>query len=151
MKIQHFVGAMEALYPGAEVPFDVALRTKADGSHEIAVWNEPKLGPKPADLTAIAAKCDELALNAAQDPAPVKAEAMRRILAIAPEWRQRNMIARSVELLHVGQENWTSEEQAEVTAMQAIWDQISAIRAASDTIEMMDPRPPDITADALWP
>lgn len=59
----------------------------------------------------------------------VKAEARRRILAIAPEWRQLNAI----------RENET-----------AIFESIDAIRAASDTIEAMDPIPSDYTADKYW-
>jgi hypothetical protein len=90
------------------------------------------------------------------DPAPVtaeqvKAEARSRIIAIADEDRQRNMTARGLELLRQGPDTWTPEEQAEVDAIDAIWQQIKAIRAASDTIEAMSPIPADFTDPAYWP
>ena len=87
-------------------------------------------------------------------PAPtaddVKAEAMRRILALCPEWRQRNLTARAAELADKGRDNWTAEELAEWSAGAAVWAQIKALRAASDVIEAMDPIPADYTADSRW-
>lgn len=80
----------------------------------------------------------------------VKAEAQRRIYAILPDWKQRNLTARAAELAIKGQANWTPEEQAEVTAGQAVWDQIKAIRAASDALEAMAPIPADYTAEVYW-
>lgn len=59
----------------------------------------------------------------------VKAEARRRIMAIAPEWRQLNAIRESET---------------------AIFAKIDAIRAASDAIEAMDPIPLDYRSDAYW-
>ena len=59
-----------------------------------------------------------------------KAEANRRILAILPEWKQRNYTARAVEKVasgEVGDDEWN--------AMQTAWRQIKAIRIASDAIE----------------
>lgn len=81
----------------------------------------------------------------------VKAEAYRRIVAVVPEYRQRNLIARATELLRKGVDNWTADEQAEWDAGQAIWDQVKAIRAASDAIEAMDRIPQDYAADKHWP
>lgn len=88
---------------------------------------------------------------AAPTPLDIKAEARRRIIAIADEDRQRNLTARGVELLRVGTANWTSAEQAEADAIDAVWQAIKAIRAASDTIEAMDPIPADFTDPAYWP
>lgn len=62
--------------------------------------------------------------------ARVKAEANRRILAILPEWKQRNYTARAVEKLaagEVGDDEWS--------AMSAAWTAIKAVRVASDAIE----------------
>ena len=80
----------------------------------------------------------------------VKQEAGRRILAIAPEWKQRNILARSAELLRIGEPNWTPSQQAEVAVMDAAWADIEAIRAKSNAIEAMDPIPSDFTADKYW-
>ncbi len=90
------------------------------------------------------------------EPAPtadrVKAEAAKRILVVCPEWKQRNLTARAVELAIKGASNWTAEEQAELAAGQAIWDQIKAIRAASNALEVMEPIPADFaTNDNYWP
>ena len=88
-------------------------------------------------------------------PAPVtaenvKAEAMRRILAIAPEWKQRNLTAQAVVLAKKGEANWTADEQAAWDAGEAIWTQIAAIRVASDAIEAMDPIPQNYADDTHW-
>ena len=84
----------------------------------------------------------------------VKAEATRRIELIAEPSRQRNLTARGTELtmklLRQGG-SLTAEEEAEVDAGQAIWDEIKAIRAASNVIEAMDPIPTDYTDDSYWP
>ena len=81
----------------------------------------------------------------------VKAEAARRVLEVAPEWRQRNLAARMAELFLKGVQNWTAEEQAEVDAGQAVWDQIKCIRAASNALEAMTPIPSDyMTNEAYW-
>ncbi|MES0811289.1 hypothetical protein ABLO27_17520 [Roseibium sp. SCPC15] len=81
----------------------------------------------------------------------IKAEAARRILEVAPEWYQRNLTARAAELSLKGVDNWTAEEQAEVAEGQAIWDKIKGIRAASNALEAMDPRPFDFaTNEAYW-
>lgn len=81
--------------------------------------------------------------------ADVKAEAYRRIVAICPEWKQRNLTAQVTQLLRKGETNWTQAETAAWDAGQAIWDQIDAIRTKSDEIEGMDPIP-DITKDETW-
>jgi len=80
----------------------------------------------------------------------VKQEASRRILAIAPEYKQRNMLARSAELLRIGETNWTQEQRDEVLAMELIWDTIKFIRAKSDEIEIMNPIPQDYTNEKYW-
>jgi len=84
--------------------------------------------------------------------AAVKAEARRRILARYPDWKQTNMVARSVELMHLkGTKEWTPAEQAEADALQAAWDWVKAVRSASDVIEVMTPIPADFRDDRHWP
>ena len=80
----------------------------------------------------------------------VKAEAMRRILAICPEWKQRNLTAQAAILAEKGRASWTADEFAAWNAGKAIWDQIAAIRSRSDAIEALDPIPADFTDDQHW-
>lgn len=80
----------------------------------------------------------------------VKREAYRRIIAICPKWKQRNLLAQASLLNDKGRANWTSGELAAWNAGQAIWTQIKAIRDASDTIEAMDPIPSDFDSDEYW-
>ena len=81
----------------------------------------------------------------------VKAEAYRRIIAICPEWKQRNLTAQAAQLAKKGESNWTPEEAAAWAAGEALWGQIAAIRAASDTIEAMDPIPANFYDLPDWP
>jgi hypothetical protein len=80
----------------------------------------------------------------------VKIEAYRRIVAICPEWRQRNLTARAAILADKGRALWSADERAAWDAGRALWDIIDAIRAASDAIEAMTPIPPDYTDDKHW-
>jgi hypothetical protein len=89
-------------------------------------------------------------VHPAPTEAQVRAEAARRILAIAPEWKQRNLTAQAAILAKKGEANWTPEERAAWDEGEALWNEIAAIRAASDVIEAMDPIPHDYTADARW-
>ncbi|MFD1342871.1 hypothetical protein [Litorisediminicola beolgyonensis] len=81
----------------------------------------------------------------------VKAEAGRRILALCPEWKQRNLTAQASILAEKGRATWSPEEQAAWDDGEALWTQIAAIRTRSNEIEAMDPPPADPTDDALWP
>jgi hypothetical protein len=80
----------------------------------------------------------------------VKQEAGRRILAIAPDYRQRNMLARTAQLLRIGEANLTQSQRDEVLAIERVWETIQMIRARSDAIEAMQPIPPDYTDDKYW-
>lgn len=87
----------------------------------------------------------------AVNPEQVKAEAYRRIVAVCPEWKQRNLTAQASILAEKGRENWTPEDLAAWEAGEAIWKSISAIRAASNEIEGMEPIPQDFADDKYWP
>ncbi len=68
----------------------------------------------------------------------IKRRAGAAILAIAPEWKQRNMTARMVELNDKRDRQLiplSSEEQAELDGYRAVWDRIHAIRARSNQAE----------------
>lgn len=69
--------------------------------------------------------------------ADIKAEAGRRINSAYPEWKQRNITARGTELVRIRLDRaWTAEEQTEADAVQAVWDWVKSVRAASDAIEV---------------
>ena len=85
--------------------------------------------------------------------AETKAQANRRILAILPEWKQRNYTARAVEKVaagEVGDEEWNT--------MQTAWGQVNAVRIASDAIEAeiavlsdVDAGNYNVASNSLWP
>lgn len=89
----------------------------------------------------------------AGDPASVKAEASRRILARYPDWQQRNMTARGIELLSqkLVAGDWTEAEASEAGALQTAWGWIRAVRAASDALGALEPIPADFADDSRWP
>ncbi|MCW5727256.1 hypothetical protein [Parvibaculum sp.] len=105
---------------------------------------------KPGDGAAEAIACYVESLAPETPTADmVRGEARRRILAIYPEWRQMNMTDRRVELLRAGEANWTEGEAGEAAALQAAWDWIKAVRAASNAMEGAPPE--DFTDDSHWP
>lgn len=81
--------------------------------------------------------------------ADIKAEAGRRILEIAPSWKQANMIARTLELTNAhgaDPATWPAPEQTERATYLAVWEQIKAIRTYSDTLEANPPALADLPA-----
>jgi hypothetical protein len=82
-------------------------------------------------------------LDAAEDKtrkarliAHTKATAYRHITARLPEWQQRNLTARSAELLRIRHDRaWTAEEAAEADAIEAQWEWVKSVRAYSDQVE----------------
>ena len=90
-------------------------------------WNgsalEPWIDPSGYSVETLAAR--------------IKAEAARRILEAMPEWKQRNMIARGLELsrIEIAGESLSPEEQAEEEAINAAWSFAKAVRQASDDLE----------------
>jgi hypothetical protein len=92
-------------------------------------------------------------MSALATAADIKAEAGRRILDLAPSWRQANMIARTLELTNAHGADpaaWPAEVQAERAAFAVVWDKIKAIRAHSDALELAPPTLADL-AGAGWP
>ena len=67
----------------------------------------------------------------------VKAEASARILAVMPEWKQRNATAHGLALVRKVQLGGvlTTDEQAAEARYSAAWSAVSAIRQASDVKE----------------
>lgn len=103
-------------------------------------------------------EADKAALNAvlaAHDPtkAPVswiKAEAGRRIIQVAAEWKQRNLIAQATLLLAKGTANWNEDDQAAWAAGEVIWLQIAKIRQRSDQLEASGCTVAQLDDDATW-
>ena len=87
--------------------------------------------PGPGDL-----RWQDEKLVRASDETQIKTEASKRILALCPDWKQRNIIARMVELLPARLAGTlTAEQSEEVAAAEALWAKIKAIRAHSDALE----------------
>ena len=80
----------------------------------------------------------------------IKREASKRIITIAPEWKQSNMLARALTLLRKGEANLTTAEALEVSGMDEVWTEIQRIRSVSDTLEAVDPPPDGFADDRHW-
>lgn len=125
--------------------------------------------PANWDWTDIPAVLDGIVVTEVPDPPPappskqdmksgIKGAAMQNILLSIPEWKQRNMIARGVELVMKGQENWTAEEAAEAANLQSTWDKIKTLRSHSDAMEAavdangkVDIQTGSINGSGVWP
>lgn len=106
-----------------------------------------------SDYAALIASGTPIAAFQAPPPTAddVRAEARRRILAVYPDWKQLNMNARATELtsIEMRQGSLTPEEETERGALEAAWQWIKSVRAASNAMEA-DP-PADFADDANWP
>lgn len=99
----------------------------------------------------------ERSVMVAERIALVKAEAERRILQIAPLWRQANLTARAAELMllyGLRGDDLPEPERTEYREGQAVWTRIKSIRAASGVIEQAvaaatDPTTVDLSVG--WP
>lgn len=80
----------------------------------------------------------------------VKGEAHRRIVQVVPEWKQLNLLARYTELIKIGEQNWTSEQQEEAFLIETTWDKVKHIQAKSNELESMSPIPEDYKDDKYW-
>ncbi|RJF84882.1 hypothetical protein D3877_10425 [Azospirillum cavernae] len=99
----------------------------------------------------------ERSVMVAERIALVKAEAERRILKIAPLWRQANLTARAAELMllyGVRGDDLPEPLRSEYREGQAVWDRIKAVRAASGVIEeavAMAADPTTVDLSVGWP
>ncbi|MGB0747193.1 MAG: hypothetical protein ACPGO3_00460 [Magnetospiraceae bacterium] len=122
---------------------------------ETRITAQPQIGQRRgADQIVIGA--DEVSVTETLEARPgpeiaagIKTEANRRITAIYPEWQQRNMLARGLELQNIGPGNWTQSEADEVAAIQAAWGWIKSIRTNSNALEGSPPA--DFDNDTHWP
>ena len=143
-------------------PVSLLYRRDDGGNHRLSVTPDDDLSDLPdaaqTDIRAHWAGMDRAAWEALVRPLPepvtaadIKGEAERRILALLPDWKQRNLNSRGVELVLalVGNRGWTPEEAAEAATIQAQWDRVKAIRARSDELARM--LPGDFAANRNWP
>lgn len=87
-------------------------------------------------IEGFAAPQEEIDAAKVERIAQIKATAQERIYAIAPAWKQANLLARSIELRDIKDERaWTENEAAEDVAIKAIWAQVKVIRADSNIAE----------------
>jgi hypothetical protein len=79
----------------------------------------------------------------------IKAEAGRRILARYPDYVQRNMIARSLELVNVKLSGTSTQGDEEALQLKQAWDWIKTVRERSNELEQS--LPVDYANDSHWP
>jgi hypothetical protein len=107
-------------------PFDPATQTRTGPVNEVQA-------DRVVSTYTVTDKDDAVLIALRQSE--TKAEAYRRIIAIVPEWKQRNLTAQATLLLKIGTANWTQEQQSAWDAGAAIWEQVATIRAKSDALE----------------
>lgn len=82
--------------------------------------------------------------------AQIKGAAHAHITVSLPEWKQRNLTARQLELVKkraLGQ-SLSTDEQGQEVAIEAVWAWVKSVRAESDRLEADN----DLnTDDANWP
>ena len=82
----------------------------------------------------------------------IKRKAGELINAQYPEWKQRNILARTVELQELANTRvLTDAEQAEKNAAQSVWDSIKAIRTHSNTLEAAVDNGQTVDIESGWP
>lgn len=76
----------------------------------------------------------------------IKTTAGEKIVEIMPEWKQRNSIARMVELLSdaVDMTGLSADALAEISAVMLQWDDVKTIRTTSDAAETDGTNPDDV-------
>jgi len=146
---------------GVRYPMGLEARMSATELAKLGLYKVQKADPIPAGFrsskvvvgVALGKPKYEHVLDPIVVPTfDVKAEAQRRIEAIAPGWRQNNMNRRSFELARKGTSGviLTPTEVHELTVIDAVWAAVDAVRAASNALELMAPIPLDYAADSYW-
>jgi hypothetical protein len=121
----------------------IAYQEKGAGLHErvrsLGHWLVEQDGTwLSSDDQAVQAIIDSYTLDDARAPiiAAIKQEAMERILAFLPAWKQSNFNARMNELNEARfVRSLSVAEVYEVEAMRGVWDKAKSIRAASNAHE----------------
>lgn len=124
------------LYPANWLNFATADEMKAVGVQESKFDSLTQIisGPDQSGAFSIADK--DLVTVQSQFIGAVKQAASGVILSAYPDWKQRNMTARAVDLLSKTFDKTISpDEQAEVAQLQAAWAWIKSVRAHSNVLE----------------
>ncbi len=142
--------AIQYLYPHARPLIDFEVTDESDGKGAfISKWNillkNGKKAPMP-DLNELTAAYAASQLPTQED---LRTEAQRRILAVLPDWKQRNNLSRMLELYRKGEANWSTGERAEVAIIDANWNWLKSVRTTSDELKITSPV--DFTDDKHWP
>lgn len=139
-----FFGHRKAVDPAGATWVEIQSR----GDQEKTLINENALEDLTWNGSQVILAFDPFERKKEDKIAEIKNEAQRRIFEIAPEWKQRNLTARAVELINLGQ-NSTQE----FSDIQAVWDSVKAIRDTSDQLEAdVNAAATDAEVDAVgWP
>ncbi len=158
MRRQWTVHEVHCAVEGGQIEATFDERVNEDAAPDLQrrrVVLSDKDGPYGVALAAWVAAGNKL--PAFQAPAvtafDVKAEACRRIEAILPDYKQRNVLAFGLEaVMTYGSDpaDWPAGLRAVNADMQAKWAAIKLIRARSDELEAMNPIPADYRADRHW-
>lgn len=155
-----FIFQRGSTYGAVPHEYPEATSLQWDSETLTATWSfaQGAEGNTPDDQVQVFSQeeLDAMEAQAFADPTvtedDVKAEAYRRIVAILPEWRQRNYIARDLEFTKITDSGGTltTEQQAERAAIEGYWAEIKAIRTASNALEAMDTIPVDYKNIEHW-
>ncbi len=83
----------------------------------------------------------------------IKDKASKLILGAFPEWKQRNAIARSMELSSLGT-TASLDETKELEELQGIWNWVKSVRSYGNDLEdtiLASTEPDSINIDTGWP
>lgn len=102
----------------------------------------------PEVLQRVAEEADWEAARAARRAQAIRSACSARILLALPDWKQRNLTARTLELVNErAARSLTAPELAELAANQEKWDWVKAMRGASNAAEAAG-----VDLDAIdWP
>lgn len=142
-------------YTGTFVGFEpstVEEITDAYLSEQLNVTGEPRARlvlDGTASVTAASIRAKIIEKEQVVNIAAIKSTANDIILEHFPEWKQRNYIARALELTNVVANGGTltGEEITEVANLQAQWDWVKQVRDVSDAAEMAN----TLASAVVWP
>ena len=117
-------------------PIEAIRQTGGDGGEYVIDFAEEATDQQRTDAQTALSGIVADAQNA-EAIAEIKGRASRDIYLMAPIWKQRNALARTLELVEslARGETLTDDEEAELATYRALWDQIKQRREQSDAEE----------------
>jgi len=133
------------------LPEEVAAVQYDPDTHYVSSYSY-EIGPDKVMATPVLTQRDDADIVARKLP-KINEIAYQKIVAMYPEWKQRNLSARGLELLkkQVAEGSLSAAEEQEIADIQAVWDSIKAIRAYSDSLEQAVATDPLTDINAGWP